>query len=144
MTRTEMGSVSEGVHVRVPIRTDGDIVFARRKGRELADQCGFSSTDQAIVGVVISELARNIVRYAVHGDIVVTRVENDHAHGIEVVAVDRGPGIPDVELALQDGYSTSGGLGRGLPGVRRLMDEFHIVSESASGTIVRARKWRRA
>src|SRR5207302_3267672 len=108
--------------VRVAIDRDVDIVSARQKGRELASHCGLSSTDLAVVATAISELARNIVRYAVRGEVILRRVDNGTKRGIEVVATDDGPGISDVPLALQDGYSTSGGLGLGLPGVRRLMD----------------------
>ena len=125
------------------VGSDVDIVTARQKGRELAAQCGLSATDLAVVATAISELARNIVRYAVRGEIVLRRVENGTKRGIEVVATDDGPGISDVPLALQDGYSTSGGLGLGLPGVRRLMDEFDIVSKFGKGTTVTVRKWRR-
>jgi serine/threonine-protein kinase RsbT len=131
------------VELRVPVGADVDIVTARQKGRELAAQCGLSSTDLAVVATAISELARNIVRYAVRGEILLRRVDNGTKRGIEVVATDDGPGISDVPLAMQDGYSTSGGLGLGLPGVRRLMDEFDIVSRLGKGTTVTVRKWRR-
>ena len=131
------------VEVRVAVGSDVDIVTARQKGRELAAQCGLSSTDLAVVATAISELARNIVRYAVRGEVILRRVDNGTKRGIEVVATDDGPGISDVPLALQDGYSTSGGLGLGLPGVRRLMDEFDIVSKFGKGTTVTVRKWRR-
>lgn len=131
------------VELRVPVGADVDIVTARQKGRELAAQCGLSSTDLAVVATAISELARNIVRYAVRGEILLRRVDNGTKRGIEVVATDDGPGISDVPLAMQDGYSTSGGLGLGLPGVRRLMDEFDIVSKPGKGTTVTVRKWRR-
>jgi len=127
----------------VAVGSDVDIVTARQKGRELAAQCGLSSTDLAVVATAISELARNIVRYAVRGEIILRRVDNGSKRGVEVVATDDGPGISDVPLALQDGYSTSGGLGLGLPGVRRLMDEFDIVSKFGKGTTVTVRKWRR-
>ena len=125
------------------VGSDVDIVTARQKGRELAAQCGLSSTDLAVVATAISELARNIVRYAVRGEVILRRVDNGPKRGIEVVATDDGPGISDVPLALQDGYSTSGGLGLGLPGVRRLMDEFDIVSRFGKGTTVTVKKWRR-
>ena len=131
------------VEVRVAVGADVDIVTARQKGRELAAQCGLSSTDLAVVATAISELARNIVRYAVRGEIILRAVENGTKRGIEVVATDDGPGISDVPLAMQDGYSTSGGLGLGLPGVRRLMDEFDIVSRFGKGTTVTVKKWRR-
>ena len=95
------------------------------------------------MATAISELARNIVRYAVRGEIILRLVQNDGKKGIEVVANDDGPGIPDVGLAMQDGYSTSGGLGLGLPGTRRLMDDFEITSDFGKGTTVTARRWRR-
>ena len=129
--------------VRVSIDCDSDVVAARQKGRELASQCGFPSTDTAVVATAISELARNIVRYAVRGEITLRLVQNNGKRGIEVVASDDGPGIPDIGLAMQDGYSTSGGLGLGLPGTRRLMDEMHIDSALGRGTTVTIRKWRR-
>jgi serine/threonine-protein kinase RsbT len=130
--------------VRVPIDSDVDIVTARQKGREMAGHCGFPSTELAVIATAISELARNIVRYAIRGEIVVRQIGKDNGKpGIEVIASDDGPGIPDLTLALQDGYSTSGSLGLGLPGVRRLMDEFDIASEFGRGTIVTVRKWKR-
>ncbi len=129
--------------VRVAIDRDVDIVSARQKGRELASQCGLPSTDLAVVATAISELARNIVRYAVRGEIILRLVDDHGKRGIEVVADDDGPGIPDVALAMQDGYSTSGSLGLGLPGVRRLMDEFEITSDFGKGTTVTVRKWKR-
>ena len=129
--------------VRVAIDSDSDIVAARQKGRELAAQCGFPSTDLAVVATAISELARNIVRYAVRGEIILRLIDDNGRRGVEVVATDDGPGIPDVTLAMQDGYSTSGSLGLGLPGVRRLMDEFEITSDFGKGTTVTARKWKR-
>ena len=131
------------VEVRVAVGSDVDIVTARQKGRELAAQCGLSATDLAVVATAISELARNIVRYAVRGEIILRRIDNGSKRGVEVVATDDGPGISDVPLAMQDGYSTSGGLGLGLPGVRRLMDEFDIVSRFGKGTTVTVKKWRR-
>ena len=129
--------------VRVSIDRDVDIVSARQKGRELASHCGFPSTDLAVVATAISELARNIVRYAVRGEIILRLIDDNGRRGVEVVAADDGPGIPDVALAMQDGYSTSGSLGLGLPGVRRLMDEFEITSDFGKGTTVTVRKWKR-
>jgi len=129
--------------VRVSIDCDADIVAARQKGRELASHCGFPSTDLAVVATAISELARNIVRYAARGEVTLRLVDNNGKRGIEVVAADDGPGIPDIGLAMQDGYSTSGGLGLGLPGTRRLMDEFEITSDFGKGTTVTVRRWKR-
>jgi len=127
----------------VSIDCDADIVSARQKGRELASQCGFPTTDLAVIATAISELARNIVRYAVHGEVVLRLLETNGRRGIEVMATDDGPGIPDVALAMQDGYSTSGGLGLGLPGTRRLMDEFELKSDFGKGTKVTVRRWKR-
>ena len=129
--------------VRVSIDCDADIVSARQKGRQLASQCGFPSTDLAVVATAISELARNIVRYAVRGEVTLRLINDNGKRGIEVVAADDGPGIPDIEMAMQDGYSTSGGLGLGLPGTRRLMDEFEITSKFGKGTSVTVRRWKR-
>ena len=129
----------------MPIDCDRDIVEARQRGRALADDAGFSLTDLAIIATAISELARNALRYATGGQIVV-RLAADPAHerrGIEIIAADDGPGIGDINQALQDGYSTSGSLGLGLPGVRRLMDEFQIESQPGEGSVVTAKKWRR-
>lgn len=129
--------------MRVSIDRDADIVSARQKGRELASQCGFPVTDLAVIATAISELARNIVRYAMHGEIILRLVEDNGKRGVEVVATDGGPGIPDITRAMQDGYSTSGGLGLGLPGTRRLMDEFEITSDFGKGTVVTVRRWKR-
>ena len=127
----------------VPINTDTDIVAARQKGRELATELGFVSTDSTLLATAISELARNIVRYAKCGEIVIAPVQSGDRVGITVVARDKGPGIANISLAIQDGFSTSGGLGLGLPGVKRLMDEFHLVSDVGMGTTVTIKKWKR-
>jgi serine/threonine-protein kinase RsbT len=128
--------------VRITIGSDMDIVRARQEGRKLAAEVGFAFTELALIATAISELARNIVRYAKSGEIVIRPVVNATHRGIQIVAQDQGPGIRNVEQALQIGFSTSGGLGLGLPGVRRLMDEFAVQSELGQGTIVRATKWR--
>jgi serine/threonine-protein kinase RsbT len=128
----------------VPIDSDADIVVARQKGRELAVHLGFSPTDSTLIATAISELARNIVVYAKHGEIIVVAVQNASRQGIAVVARDKGPGIPNIEQAMQGGYSTSRSLGLGLPGVKRLMDQFEIVSTLGEGTTVTVRKWRDA
>lgn len=129
--------------VRISVSSDADVVAAREKGRELSSRLGFSSVDLTLIVTAISEVARNILLYAKQGEILL-RVENGHAsRGIVVEAVDEGPGIPDLELAMQDSYSTSNGLGLGLPGAKRLMDEFEIESEVAKGTRVVMKKWAR-
>ena len=126
----------------VAIVADGDIVTARRMGRLLAEQLRFSSTDQVLITTAISELARNILRYARSGNIRLARVDNHERSGILVVASDRGPGIPDIDRAMQPGYSTSSSLGLGLPGVKRLMDEMTVESSVGVGTTVTAKKWK--
>jgi serine/threonine-protein kinase RsbT len=125
------------------IASDVDIVSARQKGRELAAKAGFSAGDQTVIAAAISEIARNILMYAKRGEVSVELSNQDHRIGVIVVARDQGPGIADMSRALQDGYSTSGGLGLGLPGARRLMDEFEIHSVPGSGTTVTMKKWRR-
>jgi len=125
----------------IRIDCDTDIVEARQYGRSLAGRMGFSSAEQALIATAISELARNIVAYASQGEIFVERVLDNQREGIAVTARDNGPGIPDISLAMQDGYSTSRGLGLGLPGTRRLMDQFDIISEVGKGTVITTTKW---
>jgi serine/threonine-protein kinase RsbT len=131
------------VDVRVPVQSDIDIVAARQKGRALATRLGFSSSDATIVATAISELARNIVLYAKRGEIILTTAANGEHPGLVIMACDEGEGIADVRQALQDGYSTSGRMGVGLPGVKRLMDEFDIKSVVGKGTVVTVKKWGR-
>ena len=128
--------------VRIPIHTDADVVTARKQGRELAAQAGFSATELTIIATAISEIARNIVMFANRGEILVSLVGENSRQGVTVIARDAGPGIPDLERALQDGYSGYGGMGLGLPGSRRLMDEFEISTEVDEGTTVTMTKWR--
>jgi|SRR5215472_350075 len=128
--------------IRIPIGSDRDIVKARQEGRRVAGELGFSSTDLVLVATAISELARNIVSYAKTGEIDIRPIVNSAHRGIEIIARDEGPGIRDVDRALQVGFSTSAGLGMGLPGVRRLMDEFKIQSNFGHGTVVITRKWK--
>jgi serine/threonine-protein kinase RsbT len=130
------------MEIRVTISSDQDIVLARQKGRSLALELGFSSGDATLIATAISELARNIVSYARNGEIILKDIQGSNRVGIAVTATDDGPGIPDVSQALRDGFSTSGSLGLGLPGVRRLMDEFEIVSKPGQGTKVGVKKWR--
>ena len=126
---------------RIAITADGDVVTARSRARELADALGFSRTHQTVIATAVSEIARNIVVYADKGEVVLRAEQADGRWGIVVVARDDGPGIPDVEQALADGYSTAGSLGVGLPGARRLMDRFDIDSEVGRGTTVTMTKW---
>ncbi len=128
--------------IRVAINSDQDIVAARQKGRVMANELGFSTGDATLVATAISELARNIVSYAGKGQVTIKMVNGLNRQGIAVIASDDGPGIPDIRQAMRDGFSTSGSLGLGLPGVRRLMDEFEITSQPGRGTIVTVKKWR--
>ncbi|KPN95768.1 anti-sigma regulatory factor [Lysinibacillus sp. ZYM-1] len=127
----------------VEIITEWDIVAARQLGRNEAKALGFGTVDQARITTAISELARNIYLYASIGVIEIERVESETEKKIVVVATDRGPGIKDVRKVMEDGYSTSGGLGAGLPGVKRLMDNLDIQSVVGEGTIIRTEKWLR-
>lgn len=135
-----MAAVDE--EIRVLIRSDQDIVAARQQGRKLALGLGFSSGDATLIATVISELARNIITYARMGEIRVGEVNGSPRIGLQVTASDSGPGIADVKQAMRDGFSTSGSLGLGLPGVMRLADEFEIASEPGAGTTVRVKKWK--
>jgi serine/threonine-protein kinase RsbT len=128
--------------IRVAINSDQDIVTARQKGRVLAIELGFSTGDATLIATAISELARNIVSYARKGEITLKTLRSSSRQGISIVASDSGPGIRDIRQAMRDGFSTSGSLGLGLPGVRRLMDEFEIISEPGRGTIVTVKKWK--
>jgi serine/threonine-protein kinase RsbT len=127
--------------ILVSIGSDVDIVLARQQGRTMAGSIGFGATDATLIATAISELARNIVMYAQKGEVMMRNVETAHSRGILIVARDNGPGIRSIQDVLRDGYSTSGGLGLGLPGVRRLMDEFAIESELKRGTTVTVKKW---
>ena len=127
--------------VSVPIKSDRDIIIARQRGKELAASIGFSGTDLTLIATAISELSRNIVVYAKLGEITIQPIWLDDRIGIKVTARDDGPGIPDVPLALRDGFSTSRSLGLGLPGVRRLMDTFEVISAVNRGTTVTVKKW---
>jgi|SRR6266536_3396821 len=125
----------------VEVRGDADVVSARVGGRLLAIDLGFLMADVVVIATAISEVARNIVRYAETGTVELTSLADKGRVGIQVVARDEGPGIADIPTALRDGYSTGNGLGLGLPGCRRLMDELEITSDRGSGTTVVMRKW---
>jgi serine/threonine-protein kinase RsbT len=127
--------------VRVHLASDRDITAARHQARALAHVAGFGLADLAIIATAITELGQNALRYAKAGDLEIEILHDQARPGIVIIASDSGPGIPDLELALRDGYSTSGSLGLGLPGVRRLMDEFAIASELGRGTTVTVKKW---
>ena len=128
--------------VRLAIASDADLVQARAAARALAGELGFSRTDATLIATAISEIARNMVVHADGGEIVLVPTSDDLRSGVEVIARDSGPGIDDVERALQEGSGTGDGLGLGLPGARRVMDEFEIGANDGRGTVVRMRKWR--
>jgi serine/threonine-protein kinase RsbT len=127
--------------VCVRIRADVDIMSARQASRVMAAEMGFSNLDMTLIATAISELTRNILQYAGHGEVIISKIEQGTRKGMKVVVKDEGPGIPDIETAMHDGYSTSKGLGLGLPGSRRLMDEFDIVSKVGVGTTITMYKW---
>ena len=129
--------------LRLPITSDVDIVQARAKGRELAAAHGFTLGDQTVIATAISEVARNILLYARRGEVRIRVATDTGRDGLVIVAEDSGPGIRDIARALQDGFSTSGGLGLGLPGARRLMDDFNVQSVPGQGTTVTMTKWKR-
>jgi serine/threonine-protein kinase RsbT len=134
----------ERIEERIAIESDADVVVARQRARELAAELELTTTDQTLLATAISEVARNITTYATRGEVVLSIVHDDDGReGIRVVARDDGPGIDDIELALQDGYTSGGGLGLGLPGARRLVDEFGIESAPSAGTTVTLVKWSR-
>lgn len=127
----------------IPITSDLDIVAARMVARELARSMGFGAIDQARIATAISELARNIYLYAGQGTVTVREATNGPRRGIEVVCEDNGPGIANIALVMQDGYTSAKGMGMGLPGAKRLMDDFEITSKLGVGTHIVCRKWAR-
>lgn len=129
--------------IRIIIASDRDIVVARQAGRSLAEEMGFSRTNQALIATAISEIARNIVRYANTGEMLISRTKgtNRNRSGLRMFACDEGPGIANLSDAMLDGFSTGQSLGLGLPGTRRIMDDFEIESEIGKGVKVTATKW---
>lgn len=128
------------------IAGEDDIVLARRRAREVAIASGFGAVDQSRIATAVSELTRNVVRYATdgRGEMQIRVIPpSPRGRGIEIVVRDEGPGIADIERAMQAGYTSGAGLGMGLPGTRRLMDEMEIDSAPGRGTVVVIRKWRR-
>ena len=126
---------------RVPIGSNIDIVTARQKGRKLAMELGFQSTDVTLIAAAISEVARNIVDHAKQGEVIINQIQNGTKSGVMIIARDEGPGISDIPQAMQYGFSTRKGLGVGLPGAKWLMDEFDIVTKVGEGTKVTMKKW---
>ena len=129
--------------VLVQVERELDVVSARQNGRELAATIGFSSTDQTLLATAISEVARNIVSYAGKGTVLLQTLEENGRRGLSIVAQDQGPGIKNIDLAIQDGYSTGKSLGLGLPGAKRLVDAFEIRSTPGVGTTITMKKWLR-
>jgi serine/threonine-protein kinase RsbT len=127
----------------VHVETESDIVTVRRTIRDVAKSLGFGITDVTRIVTAVSELTRNIYLYAGTGTVRWSTVNSNYKRGLELIFEDQGPGIADVELALEEGYSTSGGLGLGLSGAKRLMDEMKIETEVGEGTTVTLRKWLR-
>lgn len=128
--------------LNVLIRSEADLVTARLRGREMAAALHFSSSELTLIATAISEVTRNILSYAGSGELDLRLVRRGRQEGVSIIARDRGPGIADLFSAMQDGYSTSGGLGLGLPGSKRLMDEFDVASEVGKGTTVTMTKWK--
>jgi serine/threonine-protein kinase RsbT len=128
--------------VRVAIATNGDLVPARAEARALALRLGFSRTDATLIATAVSEIARNIVVHVGKGEIVMRAIQEDARCALVVIARDEGAGIRDLGAALEHGYAGRGGLGLGLPGARRLMDEFEVASVIDRGTTVTMTKWR--
>jgi serine/threonine-protein kinase RsbT len=129
---------------RIAIESDADVVTARQRARSLAVGLDMPSTDQTLLATAISEIARNITAYAVRGEVLIDLVRDKRGRrGVRVIARDEGPGIADLDRALTDGYTTGGGLGLGLPGARRLVDDFDIESAPGKGTTVTLIKWAR-
>lgn len=133
--------MTETLQGELAIKTEGDIVLVRRTVREVSSQVGFGSTDVTRIVTASSEMARNIFKYAREGVLRWQRIEKSGQPGIEFIFEDHGPGIPDVTLAMQEGYTTGEGLGMGLPGAKRLVDELEIKSVVGKGTTVILRKW---
>lgn len=127
--------------IRVRIRSSADIVAARQQGRILAALIGLSSSNLTMIATAISEVGRNIVEYTKEGEIAISLISHGSRKGVKVVASDEGPGIADIATVMRDGFSTSQGLGIGLPGARRLMDDFEIASELDKGTTITMKKW---
>jgi serine/threonine-protein kinase RsbT len=127
--------------VTLPVLVDVHVAEVRQRGRVLAVRAGFSPGEQAVIAAAISEIARNMVRYGRDGSMELRLLKTGTTGGIRIIARDSGPGIPDIDLAMRDGYSTSRSLGMGLSAARRVMDEFSIASEKGVGTLVVMAKW---
>jgi serine/threonine-protein kinase RsbT len=127
---------------RIPILGESDIVVARQRAAQIAKNMGMKLVDQTKIATATSELARNIVRYAKTGEVTIEEIEDNESIGLRITFRDRGPGISDITLAMRDGYTTSGGMGLGLSGSQRLVNEFEIQSEVGVGTTIVIKKWK--
>ena len=136
------GDVPPPAPIHLPISDDWDGAVTRRHVRELARHAGLSEASTQALATAVSEIVRNVAVHAKRGEVSLELVEEGGRCGVVVVVRDTGPGIPDVRLAMEDGYSTARGLGLGLPGARRLVDEFKLVSVVGRGTTVILKKWR--
>lgn len=123
------------------VSTDKDVVQIREHARDMAGTLGFSRNDRTMITTVVSEICRNILEYAQRGELRIKLVNNNSQKGLQIIACDDGPGIADVKKAMQDGYSTGRGMGVGLPGSKRIMDEFEIESKPGKGTKITMCKW---
>ncbi len=132
---------NQALDIRLEIRSTIDIVTARQQGRELALELGFAGSEITLIAAAISEIARNILDHAKRGEVIFSILTKGGHRGLQVIAQDEGPGIPDVTRAMQYGYSSRGGLGVGLPGAKWLMDDFEIESIVGKGTKITMRKW---
>lgn len=135
-----MSSAGTEKVLEIVIECDEDVIVARQKIRLLAKEMGFSTLDETRLVTAVSELARNIVVHAVEGTVNASTVDGGRS-GVKVVFEDHGPGIPDVERAMEEGFSTVGSLGLGLQGAKRLVDEFRIESTPGNGTTIEIIKW---
>jgi serine/threonine-protein kinase RsbT len=136
--------VADSSEIRVPVTSEADVVLARQTGRSLAQRLGFTESDPMFIATAVSEIARNMIVHARRGEVFFSVVHANGKTGVRIVACDEGPGIPDVPLAMKDGYSTVKSLGLGLPGARRLMDEFEIETTIGKGTTITMKKWVRS
>jgi serine/threonine-protein kinase RsbT len=126
----------------ISLERDEDIVAARGEVRSLAAALGFGALDQTRLATVASELARNVVKYGLRGQLIAQATQSPHGReGLRLIFEDEGPGIPDIDAAMRDGFSTGRGLGKGLPGSRRLVDEFKIDSAPGRGTRITVVRW---
>lgn len=137
----DTGLGTEGKTTTVKIENQRDIVEARQAVRVMAQSCNCSTTQETLVATVISELARNIILYAGSGKLSFRKISEANSSGVQITAIDKGPGIPNIARAMMNGFSTSGGLGIGLAGVRQIADVFAIRSKAGQGVEVDVVMW---